>query len=82
MPVCNKLLVMNEAGKINNILVYRCYDCTNHEAAVLCIRCFERGNHQGHRFNKIDSGGGNCDCGNPDAILECGFCVDHKGKAD
>jgi hypothetical protein len=49
---------------------------------VLCIWCFERGNHQGHRFNKIDSGGGNCDCGNPDAILECGFCVDHKGKAE
>lgn len=46
MPVCNKLFKMNEA-------VYRCYDCTNHEAAVLCITCFERGSHQGHRFGKM-----------------------------
>jgi hypothetical protein len=54
----------------------------SHESAVLCVRCFERGNHQGHRFVKIESGGGNCDCGNPDAVLESGFCADHLGKAD
>ena len=75
MPVCNKLFKMNEA-------VYQCYDCTNHEAAVLCITCFERGSHHGHRFSKMESGGGNCDCGNPDAILPQGFCMDHKGTAD
>ncbi len=49
---------------------------------MLCTRCFERGNHQGHRFVKVESGGGNCDCGNPDAIAQQGFCTDHRGKAD
>lgn len=39
-----------------------------HEASVLCKQCFEKGNHKGHRYNQITSGGGNCDCGNPDAV--------------
>ena len=74
MPVCNKMLQEYEQ-------VYRCYDCSDHEAAVLCIACFEAGNHTGHRFKKISSGGGNCDCGNPLAIKKTGFCRNHSGEA-
>jgi len=54
----------------------------SHEAAVLCINCFENGDHKGHRYVKMNSGGGNCDCGNPDATLPQGFCVNHKGKPE
>jgi hypothetical protein len=53
-----------------------------HEAAVVCGACFENGNHKGHRYTKINSMGGNCDCGNPDAISPQGFCINHKGVAD
>jgi hypothetical protein len=52
-----------------------------HEASVLCKKCFENANHKGHRYSQIVSGGGNCDCGNPDAIKPVGFCVHHPGKA-
>ena len=53
-----------------------------HESSVICTSCFENGNHKGHRYSQIASGGGNCDCGNPDAIKPSGFCVKHPGKAD
>ena len=47
---------------------------------MFCIACFEAGNHDGHRFKKINAGGGNCDCGNPEAVKESSFCKDHSGK--
>jgi hypothetical protein len=53
-----------------------------HEASIICQSCFENGDHKGHRYNQMPSGGGNCDCGNPDAIKVQGFCKNHPGKAD
>jgi hypothetical protein len=53
-----------------------------HESAVLCKACFQDANHKGHRYIQITSGGGNCDCGNPDAINSVGFCTHHPGKAE
>lgn len=75
MPVCNKLLS-------ETLGVYKCFDCFIHEAAVLCVQCFEKGHHAGHRFKKFQSGGGNCDCGNPLAMKKHGFCVDHSGEVE
>ena len=81
-PVCNKILEAYEYGNQDIYSVYRCYDCSDHEGSILCSKCFEAGHHNGHRFSKIHSGGGNCDCGNPLAIKKMGFCKDHTGIAE
>ena len=49
---------------------------------MLCGKCFEAGQHSGHRFSRIHSGGGNCDCGNPLAIKKMGFCKAHSGTLE
>ena len=75
MPICNKTFLPNED-------VYRYHDCIIHETAVPCQRCFKNNNHKAHRYERIGSGEGNCDCGNTEVFEETGFCVHHPGKAD
>lgn len=75
VPICNKVLSLTGRS-------IRCFDCSQHEASVFCVACFEKGNHEGHRFSKMQSGGGNCDCGNKSAIKPSGFCSDHCGEVE
>lgn len=44
---------------------YRCKTCTDDDTCVLCTRCFEASDHEGHMIHQSISQGnsGCCDCG-------------------
>lgn len=64
------------------MIVYTCADCQIDEYCSICAECFRNGNHEGHSWRavKITSQEGCCDCGNPDAWAEKGYCKNHKGE--
>ncbi|KAJ3026557.1 UNVERIFIED_CONTAM: hypothetical protein HDU68_005451 [Siphonaria sp. JEL0065] len=57
--------------------VFWCRNCALDETCVLCHHCFHASDHEGHDTTfHISSGGGCCDCGDPQAWradLVCGF---------
>ncbi|TPX46254.1 hypothetical protein SeLEV6574_g03322 [Synchytrium endobioticum] len=58
--------------------VHRCRDCALDSTCVFCDRCFNASNHEGHdtSFSLSSSGGGCCDCGDPEAWkvpIDCRF---------
>ena len=57
-----------------------CFDCRVDETCVICLECFKNSNHEGHQYFIKKSGcGGCCDCGDPEAWSEKGFCKTHSG---
>lgn len=46
---------------------------------IICEDCFKNGNHEGHRYVLKKFAGGCCDCGDPEAWNEKGFCKNHSG---
>ena len=74
MGVCAKVL---KAGDV----AWKCEDCEKDSTCIICQECFEKSNHKGHRVWLKTNVGGCCDCGDPDAWDEHGFCSDHKGFA-
>ncbi|CDW74007.1 zinc finger family protein [Stylonychia lemnae] len=60
-------------------VAWKCEDCELDPTCIICQECFEKGNHKGHRVWLKKNVGGCCDCGDPDAWRENGFCSDHKG---
>lgn len=57
----------------------QCFDCQTSEKSSLCLNCFLKGEHENHRFRVVEYGNGFCDCGNPSALKEEGFCSRHSG---
>ncbi|KAI9352885.1 hypothetical protein BDR26DRAFT_832361 [Obelidium mucronatum] len=57
--------------------VFWCRNCALDETCVLCHHCFHASDHEGHDTTfHISSGGGCCDCGDPQAwrlSLQCKF---------
>ena len=72
MGVCAKPL---RAGDV----AWKCEDCEKDNTCIICQDCFAKGNHAGHKVWLKTNVGGCCDCGDPDAWNEDGFCSDHKG---
>jgi hypothetical protein len=72
--VCAKPL---KAGDV----AWKCEDCEKDPTCIICNDCFKKGDHTGHRVWLKTSVSGCCDCGDPDAWEEKGFCKDHKGFA-
>ncbi|KAG1706018.1 hypothetical protein DVH05_002580 [Phytophthora capsici] len=65
-----------------NDIVFNCKTCQSDETCVLCLKCFQNGNHEGHDvFFHRTSPGGVCDCGDSEAWAPDGFCVYH-GQRD
>ncbi|KAG6613101.1 e3 ubiquitin-protein ligase [Phytophthora cinnamomi] len=65
-----------------NDIVFNCKTCQSDETCVLCLKCFQNGNHEGHDvFFHRTSPGGVCDCGDSEAWAPEGFCVFH-GQRD
>lgn len=60
-------------------LAYKCRTCERDPTCAICIDCFRKGDHKGHDFAIIRTGGGCCDCGDGQAWLPSGFCSDHQG---
>jgi len=66
-------------------LYFRCLDCDINTVpgtvSLLCIECFEKSNHEGHRIilvKKENLSSATCDCGIPEAFKPEGFCSDHQ----
>ena len=62
-----------------NDIAYRCRTCEHDPTCAICVPCFENGNHKGHDYFTIYTGGGCCDCGDATAWKREGFCSKHKG---
>lgn len=61
-----------------NDIVWVCRTCQSDETCVLCHKCFENSNHEGHDVAFYHAqAGGCCDCGDPDAWDPKGFCPLH-----
>lgn len=63
----------------NSDIAYRCRTCEHDPTCAICVPCFENGNHKGHDYFVIYTGGGCCDCGDVTAWKREGFCLMHKG---
>ncbi|KAK8839121.1 hypothetical protein M9Y10_032593 [Tritrichomonas musculus] len=63
----------------NSQLVINCLDCRKTKNACICVNCFLKGNHQGHRITISHPEAASCDCGNPSFWSSSGFCSDHPG---
>lgn len=60
-------------------IAYRCKTCEHDPTCAICVPCFENGDHKGHDYFVIYTGGGCCDCGDVTAWKREGFCSMHKG---
>lgn len=54
---------------------YFCRECGMDPTCVLCVTCFKESAHQNHKYKiATSSGGGCCDCGDPEAWKKEPFC--------
>ncbi|KAL9945286.1 hypothetical protein ACHAQF_008824 [Verticillium nonalfalfae] len=62
---------------------YSCRTCSTDETCVLCSRCFDSTDHQGHmvRISISVGNSGCCDCGDDEAWRRPLFCTIHSEKA-
>ncbi|OLL26450.1 E3 ubiquitin-protein ligase ubr1 [Neolecta irregularis DAH-3] len=60
--------------------VYRCKQCSLDDTCVLCARCFQASNHEGHEISMSieKSNGGCCDCGDLEAWKTPVCCSIHS----
>ncbi|KAM3736727.1 hypothetical protein ACB098_09G002400 [Castanea mollissima] len=63
----------------NNDVAYRCRTCEHDPTCAICVPCFQNGDHTGHDYSIMYTGGGCCDCGDVTAWRREGFCSKHKG---
>ena len=64
----------------NGEATYRCRTCTADDTCVLCAKCFDASDHEGHTVYVSVSPGnsGCCDCGDPEAWLNPAHCTIHS----
>lgn len=80
MPPSKKIKKQVCAKVITGIdTVIECFDCRMDPTCIICEDCFKNGNHEGHRYVLKKFAGGCCDCGDPEAWNEKGFCKNHSG---
>lgn len=69
--VCGKFFKVGEP-------TYICRECGMDPTCVLCVTCFKESAHQNHKYKiATSSGGGCCDCGDPEAWKKDPFCNIH-----
>ena len=68
----------------NGEATYRCKTCTADDTCVLCARCFDASDHDGHHVLVTASPGnsGCCDCGDDEAWLRPLACTIHSTAAE
>jgi E3 ubiquitin-protein ligase UBR1 len=76
----------NPCGHIfkNGEATYRCKTCSTDDTCVLCARCFDASDHEGHQVLVSVSPGnsGCCDCGDEEAWLRPVHCNIHSTDPD
>lgn len=71
--VCAKIITKGDA-------VVHCQNCQVDKSCIICLACFENGNHEGHRYQIFKGASGCCDCGDKEAWSVQGFCARHSGE--
>ncbi|KAF9696858.1 hypothetical protein EKO04_005477 [Ascochyta lentis] len=68
----------------NGEATYRCKTCTDDDTCVLCARCFDASDHDGHHVLVSVSPGnsGCCDCGDDEAWKRPVHCNIHSADAE
>jgi len=62
-------------------LIFGCDDCSQALNSCICVDCFMKGNHNGHKIKYKYSYNGSCDCGDPLNWKPEGNCSDHPGPS-
>lgn len=75
--ICGKIFKRGE-------IVWTCKQCGMDPTCVQCDDCFKSSDHTGHEvyFHKSGTGGGCCDCGDPEAWMAGGTCPNHGKKSN
>jgi hypothetical protein len=63
-------------------LAYHCRECSIDESCAICEECFKNSDHTGHDWYANKTGGGCCDCGDPEAWRPQGNCKYHQGVSE
>ena len=73
---CGHIFKVGEAS-------YRCKTCTAEDTCVLCARCFDASDHEGHQvFVSVSPGNsGCCDCGDDEAWVRPVHCNIHSASS-
>ncbi|OAL51994.1 hypothetical protein IQ07DRAFT_564612 [Pyrenochaeta sp. DS3sAY3a] len=68
----------------NGEATYRCKTCTADDTCVLCARCFDASDHEGHQvFVSVSPGNsGCCDCGDDEAWVRPVHCNIHSAEPE
>ncbi|KAF1945819.1 hypothetical protein EJ02DRAFT_431325 [Clathrospora elynae] len=68
----------------NGEATYRCKTCTADDTCVLCARCFDASDHEGHQvFVSVSPGNsGCCDCGDDEAWVRPVHCNMHSADPE
>lgn len=68
----------------NGEATYRCKTCTADDTCVLCTRCFDASDHEGHQvFVSVSPGNsGCCDCGDDEAWVRPVHCNIHSAHPE
>lgn len=61
--------------------IVECLQCRVDSTCIICLDCFNNGNHEGHKFKIRTGSSGCCDCGDREAWKPSGFCKKHTGQA-
>lgn len=69
--VCGKIFGESDVG-------VWCEDCAVERNCLICMWCFEKGDHKGHRFFIKQKVSGMCDCGDPESWRKEGNCENHE----
>ena len=64
-----------------NTAAFKCKTCETDSSCIVCVECFQNGDHEGHDTYLIRTSGGVCDCGDATAWDPAGFCSLHKGQS-
>ncbi|ORM41444.1 E3 ubiquitin-protein ligase PRT6 [Babesia sp. Xinjiang] len=61
-------------------VAFKCYDCESDNTCAICLDCFFRSNHEGHRYRLTRTSGGCCDCGDNGSWDIRGSCYKHSSS--
>ncbi|CDR94881.1 zinc finger in N-recognin family protein, putative [Babesia bigemina] len=63
---------------LEETIAFKCYDCESDSTCAICVSCFFRSNHDGHKYRLTRTSGGCCDCGDNGSWDPSGSCSKHN----
>ncbi|KAK1442504.1 E3 ubiquitin-protein ligase UBR1-like protein [Babesia gibsoni] len=63
---------------LEETVAVKCYECEADSTCAICLECYFRSNHEGHKCRLTRTSGGCCDCGDNSAWNPKGSCSKHS----